>query len=743
MIGAQPFEILYGGGIALSCGFNGELHSEELHGLFAADTRVLSSYRLTIAGHAWRLLSRTRPSSSSAQWDMQNPRVRAPGAELEEGLIHCRLRRQVLGALHDCIVVTSFADKPLALRLSLLLDADFMDIFQVKDGSLPPRLGVARASSADSISFAYERRDFRRGLHISFSSSAGSPVFVGTQAVFDLVLEPRQPWRLCLDAMAEIDGRKLAYQGNPHASQPAPATDVKLQLTAEALLAAPFLRGRSDLERLAMSHQGGESFIAAGAPWFLALFGRDVLVTSLMTGLLGARQMRGALLATAKTQARATDDARDAGPGKLAHELRVGELAHFHAIPHTPYYGTHDAPALFVLALWNAFRWTGDRSLLERFVPTAHAALDWCQQLGDEDGDGLLEYRTRSNDGYRNQSWKDAHDAIPHEDGTQAELPIATVELQGYWYAARLAMAELLDAAGEPEHAQHFRHHARELRNLVERRFWMDDKGYYALALDGKKRLVSSVASNQGHLLWCGLPSRERAARVARRLLADDMFSGYGLRTLSAEHCKYNPLSYQLGSVWPHDSALLAAGLARYGLRREAAILLRGLLDAASAFEQGRLPELFCGFERGEGAPIPYEKANVPQAWAAAVPVLAAQVFLGLLPDAPNNRCYVAPWLPDWLPALTLRGIEIGTGRLDIKVTRNGSETRVDYAEHPALEIIAKPNHAPLWGLPSETIDGQTMPQSLTQPASAGERQLHGAHPTAGSLTISHGLGRR
>lgn len=702
--GAHPFEILYGGGIALSCAFNGELHAEELHGLFAADTRVLSSYRLTIAGHAWRLLSRTRPSSASAQWDMQNPRVRAPGAELAEGLIHCRLRRQVSGALHDCITVTSFAEQALALRLTLLLDADFMDIFQVKDGSMPPRLGVARASSSDSLSFAYERGEFRRGLHISFSSGAGAPLFVGTQAVFDLVLEPRQPWRLCLDAVAEIDGRKQAFHGDPHAAPPTEATDASLQLASEPLLAVPFLRGRSDLESLTMS-QGGESFVAAGAPWFLTLFGRDVLVTSLMTGLLGGEQMRGALLATANTQSRATDPARDAQPGKIAHELRVGELAHFHAIPHTPYYGTHDAPALFVLALWNAFRWTGDRALLERLLPSAHAALDWCQRLGDEDGDGLLEYRTKSHAGYRNQSWKDASDAVVHDDGSQAELPIATVELQGYWYAARLAMAELLEAAGQDEPAERFRCDARQLRSLVERRFWMEDEGHYALALDGKKRPVTSIASNAGHLLWSGLPSPKRAARVARRLLADDMFSGYGVRTLSAQHCRYNPLSYQLGSVWPHDSALFAAGLARYGMRREATLVLRAVLDAANAFDQGRLPELFCGFERAHGAPIPYEKANVPQAWAAAVPVLAVQVFLGLVPDAPNGRCYLAPWLPEWLPTLAVRGIEIGSGHLDVRITRDGSETRIDEAEHPRLEILRGAKHAPLWGPAAESSD--------------------------------------
>jgi glycogen debranching enzyme len=320
--------------------------------------------------------------------------------------------------------------------------------------------------------------------------------------------------------------------------------------------------------------------------------------------------------------------------------------------------------------------------------------------FGDEDGDGLLEYRTRSRRGYRNQGWKDAGDAIPHEDGTLAELPVATVELQGYWYAARLAMAELLDAVREHGHAEELRCAARSLRDLVEARYWMEDVGCYGLALDGDKRLVRSIASNPGHLLWCGLPAPERAARVAQRLLAEDMFSGYGLRSLSAAHRKYNPLSYQLGSVWPHDSVIFAAGLARYGLRDEAARVFSGILDAATSFEHNRLPELFCGFERDHGPPVPYERANVPQAWAAAAPILAAQIFIGLVPDVPRGRCYLSPWLPASLSHLELRGIEIGKGSLDVKIGRTGPDVRLEYANHPSIEIVRAAPPAPLWGTP-------------------------------------------
>jgi glycogen debranching enzyme len=696
-----PLEILFGGGVALSCGLDGQIHAEELHGLYARDTRVLSTYRLAIAGYAWRVLARSRPGPSTAQWDLQNPTIRSPAGEIGEGTVHCRLRRRVVGALHDDVIVTSFAERPVALRLSFIVDADFADVFEVKAQSTPARLAVERAPHANGLRLRYERQGFRRGLHVAFSSNTGQPSFVGPQVVFDLVLEPGAPWRCCMEATPEIDGGRLAFEGDPHAADAPPARKPRTAIASAPLLQDPFERGASDLERLAIGHEDGTRFIAAGAPWFMALFGRDTLTTSLMAGLVGRWPVEGALSALDRHQAHGWDDFRDAQPGKIAHELRFGELARFGAVPHTPYYGTHDAPTLYVLALWNAFRWTGDAELLRRHLPAAEAALAWCEALGDEDRDGFLEYRTRSKKGYWNQGWKDAGDAIVHEDGALAEPPIATVELQGYWYAARLAMAELLETVGERERAEAIRGAAAELRRRVEARFWMEDRGCYALALDAGKRIVSSIASNSGHLLWCGLPAADRAARVARRLMAEDMFSGYGVRTLSARHRSYNPLSYQLGSVWPHDSALFAAGLARYGFGGPAARVLRGILDAAAAFEQSRLPELFCGFARDDGPPVPYEKANVPQAWAAAVPLLAAQLFLGLVPDAGKQCCYVAPWLPDWLPRLEITGIEIGGGRLDVTIARRGSETRLEHAQHPSMEVLVGTPVAPLWGAPA------------------------------------------
>jgi glycogen debranching enzyme len=705
-----PAVVLQGGGAALACGLDGQLLAEELHGLFAGDTRVLSTYRVTVGGRPWRLLGRSPLGSATAQWEYQNPPIRDSAGEIPAGTLLLSLRRRLDGALHDDLHIRVF-DRPVQVPLTLQLDADFADIFEVKQRSLPPRLLVGRHVGRDGVSLTYARGGFRRGLRLTFRAPAPPPVFVGALVVFNLALPPKGEWRCCLEAAPELDGEILALSSDPHGDEPDPLPDrPRLTVRAEPILERPLERGRVDLHALAVPQQAHPPYVAAGVPWFLTLFGRDSLMTALMAGLDGAWLAEGALAALGALQATARDDWRDAEPGKLPHELRRGELARRGEIPHTPYYGTHDTPALFCLALWHAWRWTGDSRLLEAHLDTARAALRWCDEDGDRDGDGLLEYATRSSQGYYNQSWKDAGDAILNADGRLAALPLATVELQGYLFSARLAMAELHEARGDAGEAERLRRAAGELRVRVEERFWLEAQQFYAVALDGDKRPVTSIASNPGHLLWCGLPDPHRAAAVARRLLEPDLFSGWGLRTLSSEHPAYNPLSYQRGSVWPHDTLLAAAGLWRYGLREEASTLIRAILEAAAAFEEERLPELFCGLERAHGLPVPYEEANIPQAWAAATPLLAAQLFLGLIPDAPRGRCFVSPWLPTWLPTLELRGIRIGPGTLDITVARRGQATVIEHREQKDLEIVEATVEAPLLGAPPSTTSATRSP---------------------------------
>jgi glycogen debranching enzyme len=695
----QPLETLHGGGVALSCALDGTMSADALHGLFAADTRLLSTYRVSLGGVGLEPLSRARDGHGTALWHYQNRTSRGADGVVPAGSVFVALRRRVDGAMHDDLHITSFLDHPLRTTLVIQIDADFADIFEVKRQHLPPRVGVRRTPTRTGMMLEFRRRHFQRALHVSLSAAGHPPVVVGSRVAFDIELVHGATWRCCIEATPEIDGQLMQFGGDPHIDEVPDSAPVTI--ACADVLAAPFRRGCADLQSLTVTDTSG-TFVAAGVPWFLALFGRDTLMTSLMTGLIGSDSARGALRALGALQASESDDWRDAEPGKLPHELRRGELAERRLIPHTPYYGTHDAQSLYCLALWNAWRWTGDRQLLDEHFDTACAALRWCDQYGDRDGDGLQEYRTRSRDGYYNQSWKDAEDAIVTADGDRGALPLATVELQGYLYAARLAMAEMYDEVGDGAAATHQRDAATALAALVEQRFYMPHDGYYALALDGAKQPLTTIASNPGHLLWCGLPSPSRAAGVARRLVQRDLHTGWGLRTLSSQHPAYNPLSYQLGSVWPHDTVLAAAGLFRYGHRDEAASLLRSVLEAACAFEDDRLPELFAGFQRSREPPVPYSQANVPQAWAAAAPILSAQMFLGLVPDAPRHRCALTPWLPEWLPTLEIRDIAIGDDTFDVKLTRTGDRTDVVTTTCSGLEIIVDSVPAALWGSPMQ-----------------------------------------
>jgi glycogen debranching enzyme len=701
----HPTIVLHGDGMAMACGLEGEVHAEELHGLFIADTRVVSSYRITIEGQQWQLVGQDREGHGTATWTFQSPLIRTRHGDLAPGSLFLMLRRRVSGGLHDDLTIRGFGDATIETRLIVQLDADFADIFEVKDRRLPPRLDVTRASFGEQLTLRYERAGFRRALHVEISTSDPTQriEFAGSQIIFDLALPHAEEWSCCIHAEAELDGVTQPFAGDPHDPEPELSPDAAPSLQSEPIVQLPFERGCADLHALAVSREGngdgdGTLFFSAGVPWFMCLFGRDTLVSALMTGVLGAWPARGALAALAPLQATTRDDWRDSEPGKIPHELRRGELAFRKAIPHTPYYGTHDAPSLYCLTLWNAWRWTGDDSLLEAHMGTAQRALQWCDELGDRDADGLQEYGTRSDLGYYNQSWKDAADAILEPEGGLVTLPIATIELQGYLYAARLAMAELNEHVGERAEAVRLQESAAALRSLVEDRYWVEEEGFYAIAIDGDKQPVRTISSNPGHLLWCGLPSPARARRTAERLLAGDMFSGWGLRTLSSKHPRYNPLSYQRGSVWPHDTMLCAAGMFRYGLDDLAAALVHGLLDAACAFEASRLPELFCGIERELGGPVPYAQANVPQAWAAAAAPLAVQLFLGLVPDAPHGRCSVKPRLPDWLPRLEINRLMVGDHSLRILLTRDGEATVIEDIDASGIQIVDARTSAALWG---------------------------------------------
>jgi glycogen debranching enzyme len=419
-------------------------------------------------------------------------------------------------------------------------------------------------------------------------------------------------------------------------------------------LAALRIRPREEDLRWAMP--------AGGVPWFLTVFGRDSLIASYQALPFHPTLAEATLETLADLQAKERDDFTDAEPGKIPHELRRGKLVALGLDPHGPYYGTHDATQLFLIVLDEYERWTGDTGFVRRLEPNARAALAWIDEHGDLDGDGYLEYESRSAKGLKNHCWKDSDTSIQFADGRPAAGPIATCEIQGYTYDARLRAARLArEVWGDDELAAEQERKARRLRERYNRDFWSDELGTYVLALDGEKRHVDAVTSNPGHLLWSGIVPPRRARAVAERLLRDDLFNGWGIRCLSSEMRGYNPLEYHAGTVWPHDAAICAEGMRRYGLRREAGIVCKAVLDAAVAFEY-RLPELFAGFERdATNIPVPYPDALAPQAWAAGAPLLALRTLLGL--DAVDGKLRSQPRVPRELGRISLRRIPVGGRR--------------------------------------------------------------------------------
>jgi len=429
---------------------------------------------------------------------------------------------------------------------------------------------------------------------------------------------------------------------------------------------------------------------AAGLPWFMALFGRDSAIASMQAMIAQPSVSLGTLENLARWQSDMDDAELDAEPGKIPHELRVGEWAHFGIIPHRPYYGTADATPLYLLLLAENYRWLGDAKALARFKPVAERCLEWIDKHGDRDGDGFQEYAPRTPRGYRNQSWRDAHDGVLDEGGGFPELPIATNELQAYVYGAKLNIAPLFEAWGDADRGRQLVDEAGELRRRFIDAFWQDSTGELAFLLDGRKKPVRTVVSNPGHCLWMGILDPERGRVAGKRLLQPDLFSGWGLRVLSDKHPSYDPHSYQRGSVWPHDTVIAAAGLRRYGLDDEASSLMNGLLSAVMCFEDIQMPELFAGLPREEfTVPVPYRMANVPQAWSAGCVLQMVRVLLGLEPDLPAGRVYIDPALPSWCPTLTLGKLQLGPHEVRLQVKRFPDGACSIDADAPAgLEIV-------------------------------------------------------
>jgi glycogen debranching enzyme len=640
---------------------NGNVDPEqEASGFFFKDTRHLSTWRLLLNGRPMRVLTARTPDYYSA-------RIFGTLGTARVGLnptILVRRDRFVSDGVHEDVVLDNNSDSEQEIRLELEFGSDFADLFDVKARKLKP-MATSIQIGSDRVRLRYEHDAFVRETTISFSEP---PTIDTDGARFDLRLKPRERWRLCIDVTVVVDGETIGPAlrcGSFAVPRP------KMPMTLQQWLAdAPRLETDSDAVRhtydqslvdlAALRFRPDEnvswSLPAAGLPWFMALFGRDSLITSYQALPFQAHLAQTTLEALSAMQATGTDDFRDAEPGKILHELRFGELARLRKVPHTPYYGTHDATPLFLILLDEYERWTGDTAFVRRMEPAARAALTWIERYGDLDGDGYLEYRTRSSKGLANQGWKDSWNSMLFADGRLAELPIAVCEVQGYAYDARLRAARLARSIwNDPGLADRLEADAAELRRRFNRDFWNESRGHYVVALDGQKRQVDALTSNIGHLLWSGIVDPRRAARTVERLMAPDMSSGWGVRTMSTRDGGYNPIEYHNGTVWPHDTGLIAEGMRRYGFTDEAATLALSIFEGAEAFAY-RLPEVFAGLPREEtGAPVAYPSASRPQAWSAGAPLLALRTLLGL--DVIDGVLHSTPHIPSQLGRLRLEGI--------------------------------------------------------------------------------------
>jgi glycogen debranching enzyme len=672
---------------------DGQINWPSEKGLYFFDTRIVSSWAIYANGEPWELLNGGAISYYASRIFLTNRALLTEDGTIAPRTLGCTISRSISDGMHEDLDITNNGMKPVRFQLEIALRCDFADIFEVKSGNIVRRGRITTAWSErrQRLSTIYRNRNFTRAVMVSPARSPTKAVYANGRLSFEITLEPGQAWHGCLLYTLADGDRHFAAPtdcvGHSHESHHAETMAdwlknvVEIQTSNEEFYRL-FRQGLEDMAALRLPIAGTDHMVflpAAGLPWFVAPFGRDSLIVSLQNMLIYPEFARGALEILGGLQATEEDDYRDAEPGKILHEIRYGELAHFKLIPHTPYYGTADATPLYLITLHSAWRATGDRTLLERHLDTAERCLSWIDKYGDRDGDGFQEYQTRSPVGYENMGWKDSGDSVVYPDGSLVKGPKALCELQGYVYSAWVRMAELYEALGKPDRAQTLRAKAATLFERFNEAFWDEKLGFYAYALDGDKKKVLSIASNVGHCLWSGIVPPERAKKVVEKLMAPDMWTGWGIRTLSANHPAYNPYNYQTGSVWPHDNAIIAMGFKFYGFGAEAARIAHDISVAASHFLLNQLPELYTAFARDETTfPVQYIGANVPQAWAAGSAFMLTQALLGFLPDAPRNKLYVDPALPAWLPDLTVQDLHIGRHKLDIRFWREGEQTEFE-----------------------------------------------------------------
>jgi glycogen debranching enzyme len=661
---------------------SGDILPGGAQGLFFRDTRFVSRLELRLDGELPEPVAVQHSDPYACTFLGRRP----PGPCQADSTLLLIRQRYVGNGMREDITLRNLGREAAAAHLTVAVDGDFADLFEVKEGRRRPN------GDDDDVDVRVQGGTLwlrcRRGANVGGMSvtGTGDPSATPRLLTWQAVVPSGGSWTTSVQITPSLDGQEAPerYSREEGTERSVPARRLSdwrrrspLLHTSDERLAATFATSTEDLGSLRIfgrghTEQEEHAVIAAGAPWYMTLFGRDSLLTSWMMLPLDLSLALGTLRTLASLQGEQEDPLTEEEPGRILHETRSGRDASLSLGGGSVYYGTADATPLFVMLLGELARWGIPADAVDELLPHADRALDWVTKYGDRDGDGFVEYQRATDQGLVNQGWKDSFDGITFDDGRIAEPPIALAEVQGYVYAAYLARAHFAQERGEADVARYWRVKAGKLRHDFNEAFWLPDKGYFALGLDGDKRPIDGLGSNQGHCLWTGIVDRDKATSVAEHLVSRPMFTGFGIRTLAATAGAYNPMSYHNGSVWPHDNAICAAGLMRYGFVPQAQQVATGILEAADRFGH-RLPELFCGFDRGDfPAPVGYPTSCSPQAWAAAAPFLLLRTLLRFDPAVPSGRVWCAPALPARMLPLRVEALHIADGMASVEVSRRG-----------------------------------------------------------------------
>lgn len=655
-------------------------HNIEGFGLYKGDTRYLSTFELTLNNmKPTVLLSSAELGYGSEHYLANPPLAMTDGPGLPKESLEIMRQRVIKNALHETIQVTNYNVFPVTVHLGFDFGADFMDMFEVR-GEKRNRRGRTSEPVVEKERILFEYvglDDVRRKTEIKFSPAPDHIWPSGAE--FSISLRHHENVTISVsvapdDEVAGTFSSEFQLLAASHRNWLASCTHVT---TNNNFFNSMLERSLDDVRMLNVENENG-GYVAAGTPWFSSLFGRDSLIASFQLLAFNPEVARNTLHILAQWQGQNVDDWRDEEPGKILHELRTGEMASLEEIPMTPYYGSVDSTPLFLMLAAEYVAWTADIDLIRELEPHLMSALTWIQQHIDLGSSGYLEYAKRSSKGLLNQGWKDSHDGIVNGDGTLVRPPIALAEVQGYVYAAKLGMARILGLLDKKALAKKLKKEAVELSANFNRDFWLDDERFFALALGAEQRPATSITSNPAQCLWSGIINSDKVPATVQRIFSNDMFSGWGIRTLSSGAPRYNPLGYHLGSVWPHDNSIIGMGLKRSGFEDELNELVTALYDCCRTFDYYRLPELFCGVPRtAHGMPVRYPVACRPQAWAAGTFPMLLQSMLGLAPNAVKNELkIVAPKLPHWLDEVEVRGLRVGNSAVDLLFEKRRGRTK-------------------------------------------------------------------